>query len=105
GIYNFELFFSHIYGYQFPEIPLVVAIQSPDGDTATERFMLKIKNNAGDELGDCAGDYCDLRQLILPGKALKPGHYEVKISHEFNGAFLPNVLATGLKVSAKNESR
>lgn len=102
GVYSFEVFFSHVYDYQFPEVPLLLQIRYPDSHLEVQRAVLNLKDAQGKELGDCAGDYCDLWQEIRPGRALQPGHYEITLSHEFQAAFLPNVLAVGLRVEAEN---
>lgn len=96
--YELEVFFSHIYGYQFPKVPLIAEITHPDGKITSLEFDLVIKNDQGEDLGDCAGDYCDLIQKIPTQQPLVPGSYKVRLMHDFEGEFLPNVLGVGIRV-------
>lgn len=96
--YEIEVFFSHVYGYQFPKVPLIAEITYPDGTMESVDFDLLLKDASGAELGDCAGDYCDLTQKIEVPKPLTAGKYKVRLMHGFNGEFLPNVLGLGLRV-------
>lgn len=95
--YEMQVFFSHIYGYQFEKAPLIAEITYPDGQLSSVKFDLILKDASG-ELGDCAGDYCDLTQKIELPKPLEKGKYKVRLMHDFNGEYLPNVLALGLRV-------
>ena len=99
GNYSFDIFFSHVYGYQFPEIPMILEIQYPGGRTEKEELVIAIKDADGNDSGDCAGDYCDLWHTVQPPSTLEPGHYEVRLINDFQGPFLPNILGIGLKVS------
>ncbi|NMH27627.1 gliding motility lipoprotein GldH family protein [Flavobacterium silvaticum] len=101
GVYSFDIFFSHIYDYQFAKVPLILELKYPDGHIEKDNVTIEIKDSDGKETGDCSGDYCDLWHVIQPPKALQPGHYEVKIVNDFGASYLPNILSVGLKVSAK----
>ena len=96
--YEMQLFFSHVYGYQFAQVPVIAEVTYPDGQMSSIAFDLALKDASGAELGDCAGDVCDLVQNIALPKPLEPGKYKVRIMHNFNGEYLPNVLAVGLRV-------
>jgi len=96
--YEMQVFISHVYGYQFAEVPLIAEITYPDGEMSSVNFDLKLKDGSGSELGDCAGDYCDLTQKIDVPKPLSVGKYKVRLMHNFNGEYLPNMLALGLRV-------
>lgn len=103
GIYGFEVFFSHVHGYQFPQVILKMEIHYPDTHVEVEHITLDIKKPDGSEAGDCAGDYCDLWHQIRPARALQKGHYNIKLSHEFPGPYLPNVLGVGLIANDENK--
>src|SRR4051812_8770884 len=52
---------SHVYDYQFDAVPLTIIWTKPDGTTKTTLIDLRIKDENGKELGDCAGDICDIK--------------------------------------------
>lgn len=93
--------FSHVYNYQFAEVPITFVIESPDGKIETLPIQLKIKDASGKQLADCSGDVCDLEYKIKEKTKLNKGSYKVTISQNFKGApFLPNVIGIGLSVDA-----
>jgi gliding motility-associated lipoprotein GldH len=96
--YTVEVLFSHIYGYQFSSAPLIAEITYPDGKLVSNGIILQIIGEDGEDLGDCAGDYCDLTQPIINNEPLAVGKYSVKLSHNFQAEFLPNVLGVGIQV-------
>ena len=98
--YNMELHFAHIYGYQFPSIPLKVTIEYPDKTVTTKNVNLEITYEDGKDKGDCAGDICDLHAAIFEGESLPVGKYKVTLSHNFEGEYLPNILGLGIEVYA-----
>lgn len=97
-LYNILFKFSHVYDYQFPVVPINFSIQNPSGETEKFTVDLRIKDTFGKELGDCAGDICDLSQAIKNKIKLQKGSYKVIVSHNFKSTYLPNVLGIGLKV-------
>lgn len=96
--YTINFQFSHVYGYQFANIPLHVSIESPDGKTEELAIDLKIADSSGKQLADCSGDVCDLYYKIKEKTKLEKGHYKITVSHSFKGPFLPNVIGLGLEV-------
>lgn len=96
--YELEVFFSHVYGYQFPKVPIIAEVTHPDGKIMSLEFDLILKDEKGEDLGDCAGDYCDVVQKIPTQKPLEPGSYKVRLMHDFEGEYLPNVLGVGIRV-------
>lgn len=97
--YNMDLHFAHIFGYQFPSVPLVVTIENPDKSITTKNIQLNILDENGKDKGDCAGDICDLYVTVFEGESLPVGKYKVAISHQFQGEFLPNILGLGIEVT------
>lgn len=97
-LYNVVLQFSHVYDYQFTSVPLYITIESPDGKTEELNIDLKIKDDSGKELAECAGDVCDLYYKIMEKTKLQKGSYKISISQSFKGPYLPNVIGIGLKV-------
>lgn len=96
--YNIVFQFSHVYGYQFASIPLIVYIKSPDGKTEELKIDVPIKDDSGKDLGECAGDVCDLKYRIKEKTKLQKGIYKITVSHSFEGPYLPNVIGIGLNV-------
>ena len=99
-LYNLVFRFSHVYGYQFPSVPLNIAIESPDGKKEELNIDLPIKDDSGKDLGECAGDICDLNYKIKEKTKLQKGEYKITISHSFEGPYLPNVIGIGLNVES-----
>lgn len=102
---NYDLFvdFSHVYGAQFPSIPLRMEIYLPDGTKTIEKFVVQIKDEKGD-IGDCNGDYCDLRQEVFKNRALESGKYKITLANEFDFDYFPNMIGLGIRVAeSKNQ--
>ena len=96
--YDMTLKLSHVYDYQFDNIPLQIIIVDPDGKQEEFPIDLKIKDASGNEIGECAGDVCDLNYTIKKNSNLLKGDYKVTVSHNFNGPYLPNILGIGLDI-------
>ncbi len=99
-LYNLVFRFSHVYGYQFASIPLNVVIESPDGKKEELKIDVSIKDDSGKDLGECAGDICDLNYKIEEKIKLQKGNYKITFSHSFEGPYLPNVIGIGLNVES-----
>ena len=97
-LYDFVLIFSHVSDYQFNSIPIKIRIVSPSGIAQNLAIDLKIKEDNGKEIADCAGDYCDLKNIFISKMPLEKGVYKVYVGHSFKGPYLPNVIAIGLDV-------
>lgn len=98
--YDILLLFSHVYGYQFAEVPLNFSLKSPDGKTENFSINLPIKDKNGEDFGDCSGDICDFTSAIKEKIKLQKGNYKITVSHDFKKAdFLPNVIGVGLEVN------
>lgn len=97
--YDLILEFSHVAGFQFNSIPLIIEVTNPDNSKTTRLVALQITDAQGKDLGDCSGDYCDLSEIIFQDKKLAAGNYQVTVANDFNNAYLPNVLGIGIKVN------
>jgi gliding motility-associated lipoprotein GldH len=102
GRYVIDFDFSHIYDYQFETVPITTDLLFPAGIHAFNKVNLQIKSD-GKEVGDCSGDYCDLSATIYPAHTYEPGKYSLKVSHRFQGEYLPNVLGIGITVKRTGE--
>lgn len=96
--YDFVLLFSHVSDYQFSSVPVKIRIESPSRKAENIAVDLKIKEDNGKDIADCAGDYCDLKYTFKTKTVLEKGKYKVYIGHSFKGPYLPNVIALGLNV-------
>ena len=97
-MYDILFDFSHIADYQFNSIPIKIEIKNPNNKKELYNLDFKIKDENGKSLADCGGDICDISMKILEKTKLQKGKYTLKISHEFKGMYLPNVLGIGIKV-------
>lgn len=98
-LYDLLFEFSHVYGYQFSEVPLDFNITDPDGKTAVISINLPIKDPNGKDFGDCSGDICDYTSVVREKIKFQKGHYKIVVSHRFEGPYLPNVIGVGIEVN------
>ncbi|MFL9844976.1 gliding motility lipoprotein GldH family protein [Flavobacterium rhizosphaerae] len=93
------ILFGYKYGTQFTDVPVKLEITAPDGSITLLTSELKLTDEAGKSLGDCAGDVCDLAVLAKKGLKLQKGDYTFKVINNFTKAsYLPNVLSVGIKL-------
>ncbi len=97
GNYNIKFLFSHVYDYQFVNVPLLFELKNEIGKVENIPLELAIKEN-GEDIGDCAGDYCDIYYSIKSKVLLNKGTHKIFVSNTFDFPYLPNVLAIGIKV-------
>ena len=98
---NYDLNFkiSHVYGFQFDNLPLTCIIEDSNGNKETIPFKLGMKDASGKDLGDCTGDICDLDFLVKSNINLKQGKYKVIFSHSFKFPYIPNIIGVGCSIS------
>lgn len=99
GAYDLEIDFSYVAGMQFGEIPIYFQLVNPNGKIETQDIIMQTKDANGKDVGDCAGDYCDMVHGVFQSKILKPGLYKVKLTNAFNHEYLPNVIGIGIRLS------
>ncbi len=99
--YNVDAHFAYLSDFQVNPVPLTVTIIYPDASEEIRKVNIVVKDKDNKETGDCGGDYCDIREVILENKPLKKGVYKVKIEQVFSGAYLPNVNGVGIEVIAQ----
>lgn len=98
GVYDLMVDFSHVYGTQFPTLPLKVVMVNPDQTRRNTDYLLELRDIEGKELGDCTGDYCDLRAPVFTKLDLVAGNYQVSVANDFQSDFVPNVLGIGIRL-------
>ena len=97
-LYNVEFEFSHIADYQFASVPIKIDVKNPSGAEEFHEIDFNIIDKNGKQLADCGGDICDMSMNVLEKTKLKKGKYTIKISHDFDKPYLPNVIGIGIKV-------
>lgn len=81
-VYDMKLTFRYATGYQYPIAKILVFETSPSGKERTYEYELTIRDDAGNYIGDPAGDIWDSEHLIGPGKVFEePGTYHYKVTH------------------------
>uniref|UniRef100_UPI00404B07BE hypothetical protein n=2 Tax=Flavobacterium sp. TaxID=239 RepID=UPI00404B07BE len=99
GNYDIDLHFGHVYDFQFDSIPLEITFSMEEELVNQKTIDLIIKNDKGDDLASCLGDICDLYQNLEKELPMKKGNYTIKVKNKFSGAYLPNVLGIGIRVT------
>ncbi|HLN95478.1 MAG TPA: hypothetical protein VK183_07560 [Flavobacterium sp.] len=99
GTYDVMVRFSHVAGFQFPEVPMTLSLSSPNAPTDLYEQSLEVVDTNGEDKGDCSGDICDLEQVFASHIRLAPGTYTAALTQRFPNAYLPNVLGVGLRVT------
>ncbi len=90
---------NYVYGSQFSEIPLEIFITTPLHQVNKFPFVIKVLDDEQNELGDCIGDYCDIKKTILESyNFTEKGEYEINVLNKFHNKYLPNVISVGIKL-------
>jgi gliding motility-associated lipoprotein GldH len=97
--YNLALKFSHVYDFQFESVPMQITIINPNGKQEIVPFDLQLKDASGKDIGECAGDICDLTYVFKENASLEKGNYTIKVSQNFAHSYLPNAIGVGVDVT------
>ena len=98
-LYDVTFEFSHIYNYQFASVPIKIDVKNPSGEEEFHNIDFNIKDSKGKPLADCGGDICDMSMNVIEKTKLLKGKYQIKVGHDFDGPYLPNVIGVGIKVT------
>jgi len=94
-----QLDFSYVHGFQFSDIPLEIYITSPLDQVEKTLVTLHLLDDDNNELGDCVGDYCDLKFIIKDNyQFTESGNYKIQVLNTFDHEYLPNVLSVSVQV-------
>jgi len=63
------------------------------------KITFQIKNDKGEELGDCTGDICDGKQQVFSKKHFEPGTYTFTLEHVFKYPYFPNIIRIGIDLN------
>lgn len=99
GLYDLTFELSHGYTYPFANLPLHFLIVAPDGAKQNFNIDIPISDANGRKIGECALDICDLNFNIKNGVNLIRGQYKIVISNAFSGAYVPDIIGIGLRVT------
>ncbi len=90
---------SYLYGSQFSEIPLDVYIITPLHQIYKYPVVIELIDDQQNELGDCVGDYCDMKKVILENQIFsEKGIYKINVLNNFNNNYLPNIISVGIEI-------
>ena len=96
--YDLSILFSHVYETPLEHIPITVILSAPSMEPQTFNLIMHLRDGSGNQVSDCAGDYCDFMQEVFKNRNLPAGDYKVSIANTFDYDFLPNVLGLGIQV-------
>jgi len=95
--YNITFSFRHIYGFQYAILKVNMEIISPSGKTTNKDYSIQIVDKNNKYLADCAGDYCDLDQIIEENyKFTESGTYIFKIKQIISEKPIRSVMEVGI---------
>src|SRR5690606_9294544 len=95
--YDILIDYSHVYDTPLSSVPVKVSVHQKDKVIYEQPVSILIKDENGKHLGDCMGDYCDIRQKAL-SETLKEGEYSVRLTNLFDFDYMPNILGIGVRV-------
>jgi gliding motility-associated lipoprotein GldH len=99
--YIVTLGLRHLYGFQFKTLAVTITSISPSGKQTKKNFVFKIKNAQNEYLAKCAGDYCDLENVVDSAFTFQePGQYQYIITHKATTS-IPGVMELGLIIDKK----
>jgi len=95
--YKITVALRHVFGFNLKSIKIDLEIISPSGKNITNEYIVSFYDDEGDLLSLCAGDICDMEQLIEDDFSFnETGTYEINIYHLMNINPLPNIMEVGL---------
>jgi len=95
--YKITVALRHVFGFNLKSIKIDLEIISPSGKKITNEYILSFYDDEGNLLSLCAGDICDMEQLIEDDFSFnETGTYEINIYHLMNINPLPNIMEVGL---------
>jgi len=98
-LHSIELQLSYVHGFQFSEIPFELYIITPLHQIEKTPFTLRLFDENKKEIGDCVGDYCDIKFIISENHQFNsPGDYKIKVINIFKHDYLPNVMSASVLV-------
>ncbi|MBL6963930.1 MAG: hypothetical protein ISR55_08905, partial [Bacteroidetes bacterium] len=92
GEYKIYLALRHVYGFQLENIRVKVTCTSPSAKMEVKDYKMQFMGPDKNYLGACAGDICDLEELIEDHKEFhEAGTYTYTVEHLMPLDYIPNV--------------
>ncbi len=99
--YSLTLGIRHHYALNVEKFGVQIVMTSPSGKEEALDATALIRDTAGEHVGDCMGDICDLEVLVSDGmKFTEAGTYNVTIVHSEDGYQIPGIMEVGLIIDA-----
>ena len=96
-VYNVKLGLRHMYGISTERLHLKIRIIDPAGNEVHKNYSFPIKDEEGDFVTDCVGEYCDSEIIFqLANKFQIPGTWKYYISTTEDSGIIPGILEFGL---------
>lgn len=64
---------------------------------------INLKDGMAKDLSDCMGDICDIEITVKELKLAK-GNYKITVQNRFAHAYVPNVLALGIRIKTNTQN-
>ncbi|MFC2114403.1 gliding motility lipoprotein GldH [Bacteroidota bacterium] len=104
SMYDIFFAFRHINGWQFKFINIKAIIKSPSDITYENSYSLKVMDNNGEYLSNCAGDLCDFEKIIERDfRFTETGIYTISFQQTMPIDPLPNIMEVGLIVKRSSK--
>lgn len=105
-IYNLHLLLDHQTNFPFQNFYVRIHTTFPGGERLTEQVSLEIAGKAGNWLGDCRQDQCQLRIPIQQGAYFnQPGDYQITIEQFSRRNPLPGLKRIAFALEETQETR
>ena len=105
-IYNLYLDLEHSTDFGYQNLYTKINTAFPEGQRISETLSLELQHKSGMWLGDCSGDYCDLRIPIQEGAYFNAsGLHTITIHQYMRADSLKGVKSLSLRVEDTGESR
>jgi len=96
--YNVYITFRYATGFAKNEAPVTLSQKTPSGESTTNDYALKIRDDKGDYIGEPGYDIWDSEHMILAEVSLEAGTHEFILEHNNGEGTLFPVLDVGLIV-------
>ncbi len=96
--YNVYITFRYATGYASNVAPVLLSQTEPDGETESNEYQLRIKDDKGDYIGEPGYDIWDSKHPVAMNVSLQKGKHTFKLEHNADVKALMPVMDVGLIV-------
>lgn len=101
--YDIIFSFRHVHGFPYRNLMISVKMKNPEGKLSFKEYSIVVFNDQNEYISECAGDYCDLDQVIEHDFVFeKKGTYTFEISQNMSSDTLRSVMEVGLIIRSVN---